>query len=216
MFVRFVMVIQVRWVYSNVGRMVFRVVNSSIWRKNCGKGDGRSFRRRRSSVLTKIFGLRLEVPRNLQRWNELRCMDRRLIWRDFSALVSFDENCGYHPGNLNSNLNMSSWGFRWRIHRHRRRSSASSIWRNFLFALLGLPPKLCLPARGLELEFELVLLRASIDTDLFWVLIWRIFFSFDLTGLQRRRRWDVKDFSGFVVQSPPRHRPLVGHDGDLT
>ena len=50
------------------------------------------------------------------------------------------------------------------VRRHRR-------FDGIFVALLGLPPKLCLPARGLELEFELVLLRASIDTDLSWVLI---------------------------------------------
>ena len=41
------------------------------------------------------------------------------------------------------------------------------------------------------------------------------------TGLQRRWRGDVKDFLWFwrqsfvVVQSPLRHRPLVGHDDDV-
>ena len=177
--------------------MDFGVVSSSIWRKNCGT-DGLKFHGPPAMKCVNFTELspgdRLGDEMNCVVWtsNLTSNVPAFVGWRNFQNLGVPN---GYHPTSS--------------ISRGR-----SSVWRNFLFALLGLPPKLCLPARGLELEFELVLLRASIDTDLFWVLIWRIFFSFDLTGLQRRRRWDVKDFSGFVVQSPPRHRPLVGHDGD--
>ena len=75
---------------------------------------------------------------------------------NLSAFVGFDENCGKDDDR--SAIRTCAW-------------SSSSISPRFLVGVRRLDENLCLPARGLELEFELVLLRASIDTDLSWVMI---------------------------------------------
>ena len=61
MIVRFVMVIQVQWVDSNIVRMDFRVVSSSIWRKNRDRfGDreleGPRCKDERDSISRNVFG----------------------------------------------------------------------------------------------------------------------------------------------------------------
>ena len=85
MIVWFVMVIQVRWVDSNLGRMDFRVVSSSIWRK--------------------IFGLRFEVSRTLgsdftdflgKTWRgaliTILRSRRSSVWRKIVVKMTFDRS----------------------------------------------------------------------------------------------------------------------------